>query len=923
MNRIIWSFVFAAVLTFLRIFIVWCNSEHVTVGYLFGVLLALPGVWLLCFGISSLIFKVQAKKEKWELKEEERKKRKLEKRAGREAIQKELADSAIDTATEHKLGASKIFGWSLATLFTVISIVAFHYESVFGRFPGIDVLYYLAELSHVRSSIGMHVPFWLIALELVLLSAFFLFSAKLQIAEPSRQFKIAAVSASAVLTLCLHLFPSLVSGSIQRGSRNLLVWGLFDLKPKDAAKAATPSPQSVKRYLSLLGQTSQNHGTQTEYPFCSMKSEQSKKGNGRSALLLVLEGVGRNEVSRNIAGQAMMPNLKRIAGESVYFKNFFSGGTKSAQAMPAMFSGIPDATVQKILWKVPALTMNGFPEVLNKADYGTAYFHGGDLSFEHQREFVRSVGFKDIIEYDQEKDPQVHGWGYDDGKMFSKLRDWISKWRHDNKETPYFASLFTLSSHDPYILPDHWKPVFSNAKPKLSNTAFWGDVFRNVNRKDAATEAYHYLDQELGRFYKWYLTEEKPKGTLLFIVGDHVPHVENELASDAQHFRFGVPLIIAGLGSEEQNKFNKYNDRLGALYDLPATLMPLLGLETQDCNVGVDLLADASRWNSSRLIYAVGGDSLDRMYFWNTNGQAFFDRRTGKIASVDIELVNKQTKSNINLLEVQSLLQSIAELDPYLIKNNAYFPAKQASRSFAAIESVKQPLYASHRGNTTGPGSEATENSMAGLEKVSAAGFEWVEIDIQITKDGILVLRHDNTIRIGKTEKDVFEFTFAELKKMAGFENLVRLDEVLDRFGNKLNFLIEAKPQRHISYEMELSRKLVKLLREKKISKRVIIDSFKTTMAASIKAQCQSCETAIDAPYKEKISDRWLDFAKRLAMDWVYVEYSVLDTDLIRRAHERGLKIMAYTVNDSSAVKSWDDDLPDGIITDTAALLPK
>ena len=55
-----------------------------------------------------------------------------------------------------------------------------------------------------------------------------------------------------------------------------------------------------------------------------------------------------------------------------------------------------------------------------------------------------------------------------------------------------------------------------------------------------------------------------------------------------------------------------------------------------------------------------------------------------------------------------------------------------------------------------------------------------------------------------------------------------------------------------------------------------------------------------------------------MKVDWVYVEYHVVDQGLIKRAHKYGLKVMAYTVDDRDVIDGWEKAgiLPDGIITD-------
>ena len=80
------------------------------------------------------------------------------------------------------------------------------------------------------------------------------------------------------------------------------------------------------------------------------------------------------------------------------------------------------------------------------------------------------------------------------------------------------------------------------------------------------------------------------------------------------------------------------------------------------------------------------------------------------------------------------------------------------------------------------------------------------------------------------------------------------------------------------------------------------------------------CETGWDTPFQKPVTDDMLKFALEMNMQWIYVHHKVFNSDLLERAHKKGLKVMVYTVNDKNELNGVQ---PDGIITDSKKLLER
>ena len=808
--------------------------------------------------------------------------------------------------------------------FILLEFLCLHYKFVFGRLPSVDILFYISELTYLKSSLKANLPALLIMLEVLIVFSVASISYFYLKQNKEKLIKIKTIETTSFLFICLsiifQLFPTVLPERYLWSSREAFVWLIQSNFIKETYKfdELQLDKNDFDRFLATHGHIKPGPIIDYKYPVCRLKHDTSNKSGDKNVILLILEGVGIDEMYAKYNDVYVMPNLVAIANDNLYFNKAYAPGSKSVQAISAVFSGLPSHTYYNYLWAKPLLNFIGFPNILSAKGYKTAYFHGSDLSFEQQRQYLKSIGFEEINEYDPNKPYPVYGWGYDDGVMLDEVKEWIEN-NKINDDAPYLVSLFTLGTHDPYLLPSEWEPVFLKKETSLKTHLNW-PVFDDVgNINLAALESYHFLDYHLGEFYKWYSENEKQNGTILIIVGDHGSHLINESENRKSHeYYFQVPMIFSGFDIKDRHE-SKAN-RIAGLHDLPATIMGLLGNETHDCNLGLDLLMSEKEWPVNRLVYAVGGDSLESLFLYTNQYELIFDRLNEKfISMVNAETIKQKSDSFLN--ELKAKIDNLFKVHFYLLKNNKYFPEPVLLDNSKELPDVEEPIYVSHRGNIDGPGDKHYENSRVALDKVVNSGMHWVEVDVQLTFDGIPVLMHDPHINLpDKGKINIEELTLKQLKGISGFSDILTLEEALATYSDKLNMLIEVKEISHISRILYGGRVISRLIKERPGNKQVIVDSFQEDLISSIKNQCD-CEAGLDTPFKKQLDEEALNYVKNMGMDWVYVHHSVINSEFVKKAHEAGLKVMAYTVNSSSIIEEWNKgQLPDGVITDNAKL---
>ena len=794
----------------------------------------------------------------------------------------------------------EVLGAVSGLVLTAFNIAAAHHEALTGELPGQAALHYVSSVSAVSASFETKD----LALDALLFAlsagALVWMARRLERAwtegEASPRWRVACLLGALALGVpwvlgvgpwgqspLRHFVASTWTGEPRGPTPNAPLGGL---------QADAQSLQAA------LGHPEPFASGHPDHPLCA-DSPSRVQGPApkapRSVILLVLESVGVAELEAKVDGQWLMPSLREIAGAGVFFDNIRAAGTQSCQALPAIFAGQVTQTSEPILWHKPMTGFEGLPAMLRARGYATAYFHGGDLALDQQHQFLDAVGFEHIREFDPESGLPRQQWGHPDGAMLGVMQDWIDAERRRRPEGAYLASLSTLSSHHPFDAPSTFRAPWPTESLQ--------------QRFEASLR---YLDGSLGRFYAWFEAHETPKGTILVLTGDHAPLLANkEAVQSGRPLRFDVPLIVVGAGK----RTSAITGRLGGHLDIPSTVAGLVGAPGLACGQGLDLFG--ARWPSKRFVVGVGGRDLDEVHVWDGASEVLFKQRAQ-------ELGHLGSGPEATLYEVGGFLRKLLPLNAYVLDKGAYSPrAASGLPSPVALGRVSRPLLVSHRGQTEGVLPLGVANRLDAVKAAAGRGFEWVEVDVNITRDGVPVLVHDRHVVDAVGQKiPVESLTLAQLRDMPSMVGVTTLEALFEGVGDEVNLCIEVKPQLSSRSTFLLAEAVVGLIRRHRASGRrgeVIVDSFGLALATAIKRRC-GCEVGLDLPFKAPVSGQWLESIRRSGLDWIYLHASVVSAEVIAEAHRQGIKVMMYTVNEASELERLGFELPDGVITDRWSL---
>ncbi|PKO06816.1 MAG: hypothetical protein CVU41_04125 [Chloroflexi bacterium HGW-Chloroflexi-3] len=236
----------------------------------------------------------------------------------------------------------------------------------------------------------------------------------------------------------------------------------------------------------------------------------------------------------------------------------------------------------------------------------------------------------------------------------------------------------------------------------------------------------------------------------------------------------------------------------------------------------------------------------------------------------------------------------------------------------------KKPVIIAHRGASA----YAPENTMAAFQKAVDLSADGIEFDVKCSKDGEMVIIHDQTLeRTTNGHGKVIETNLKNLRDLdAGSfyspeftgEKIPLLSEVLEEFSKKLFINIELTNYSSISDG--LARKAATLVKRMRIEENVIFSSFHPYNLIITRRIVPIVPVALLAP--PGISG-WIfrsNMMRWISPEIIHPYFNDVDKRFIDKQHQENRKVNVWTVNTETDIKKLLKDKVDGLITDDPIL---
>jgi len=250
--------------------------------------------------------------------------------------------------------------------------------------------------------------------------------------------------------------------------------------------------------------------------------ETEKDFSYQNVVIIILESFSREYIGSYNPYKGYTPFLDSLIAHSIVFPNSFANGKRSIEAMPSIIASLPTLMNDSyISSSYSTNSVTSFATLLEKKGYITSFFHGGSNGTMGFDNFASIAGIDEYYgrnEYNNEVDYDGN-WGIYDEEFLQYFARKLNSFRQ-----PFFSTLFTLSSHHPYSIPDKYKKKFKKGELKIH-------------------EVIQYTDYALKKFFETASVMPWYSNTLFVITADHtalasLPYYQNKVG------QYAIPIFF-------------------------------------------------------------------------------------------------------------------------------------------------------------------------------------------------------------------------------------------------------------------------------------------------------------------------------------------------------------------------------------------
>lgn len=341
--------------------------------------------------------------------------------------------------------------------------------------------------------------------------------------------------------------------------------------------------------------------------------------NQTNVVVLILESFGSEYAGLN-SKNSFTPFFDSILEQSLFFENGFSNGKKSIEAVPSILASIPT------LMDSPYISssygnnkINSLATLLKKEGYSSSFFHGatnGSMRFDG---FAKQVGFDSYFgraEYGNEKHYD-NTWGI--------LDEYFTPWsarKMSELKAPFLASLFTLSSHHPYYIPeDRIKYTLEGPEPICASLS--------------------YADYSLRLFFEEAKKQPWFNNTLFVLVADHTPSTSSSFYNKrTQMYKIPIGLYYPS----KPDLLKKRESKVFQHVDIMPTILDLLNIQTKYYSFGASYFNN--KFENEAFVYIEGVhyafDENKMLSFSRGKARNLYSHKSGEIYEQDSLLFYKK-----------------------------------------------------------------------------------------------------------------------------------------------------------------------------------------------------------------------------------------------------------------------------------------
>lgn len=306
---------------------------------------------------------------------------------------------------------------------------------------------------------------------------------------------------------------------------------------------------------------------------------------GRNVVIFIMESMSAEhsallhpELYADRETKGFTPFLDSLMRHGLVFERMYANGTRSIQAMPSILGSMPSFRTPFVLMPQSLGESLQLPAMLARQGYRTAFFCGSERGSMGFGAYARSAGVERLVS--REDYEAKHGKGDFDGYWGIWDEEFLQFMGEELAATPepFFAALFTLSAHHPFVVPERYAATLPDGYTKI--------------HKGVA-----YDDEAFRRFFARFGDEAWFRRTLFVFAADHVSSEKFAAATREYPGNMHIIGFMYTADGALQGRIGEVTQQL----DIMPTVLGLTGNREPYFAFGRDVLneTDRPRWSVS------------------------------------------------------------------------------------------------------------------------------------------------------------------------------------------------------------------------------------------------------------------------------------------------------------------------------------
>jgi len=348
-----------------------------------------------------------------------------------------------------------------------------------------------------------------------------------------------------------------LSNEIANNSIFSIAYSLYLMKKEKSYNYGKLDTQKALKRVKKLNHITNNKDNLTHFA----KSHFSKEKN---IILVILESFGWHHIGY-LGGTKTTPNLDNLTKNALYFTNLYAVGTRTSWGVSSILTSLyPLPTREYVKASKAQHNFYTVAKTLKKHNYSTTFLYGGDANFDNMRGFMLANGFDNVYGKESFSSSQYlqRTWGYCDEDLYDKAFKMIQK-----EKKPFFLTLLTLSSHQPFDYP--------RGKTKPYKDAPLAGFANSIK----------YADYALGKFVTRLKESGILKDTIVVFVADHCSKAYSKNNVPIDKYKIAAMIV------SDDFKGGKNYNKIASQIDIAPTMLDIAGISDTLPTMGQSVLS--------------------------------------------------------------------------------------------------------------------------------------------------------------------------------------------------------------------------------------------------------------------------------------------------------------------------------------------